>query len=61
MTYEDAMDSTTLVSINDAMRELDDHGVIGDELARFFLEVHTTCIDGVHLYKSRDVLEWLGW
>lgn len=61
MTYEEAMDSTTLVSITDAMRELDNHGVIGDELARFFVEVNTAYVDGQHLYKSREVLEWLGY
>ena len=56
MNYEEAIEHDTLVSFRDVLAELENHGVFGDELTRFFDELGNHAV-----YKSRDVLIWLGY
>ena len=58
MTYEEAMEHDTYVTIREVLRELADHSVDGEEVQLFFSEVEPNH-DG--LYQSRAVLEWLGY
>ena len=63
MIYEEAIRHDTYVTYNEVMRELENHGVIGEDFERFFDEVKPTggYVGRHHLYKSREVLEWLGY
>lgn len=59
MTYEEAMDSATYVSLREVIRELKAHSITSeDDLKQFFSEVLP---EDNGLYMSRDVLMWLGY
>ena len=53
MTYDEAMDLETIVSRDDARREIKRHGLLWDDFVREY--------GNSSYYRACDVLAWLGY